>query len=137
MTVVAETISKPGTSTPWANAKVEVALVGPGFVAGGQILGHEWALTDTAGFVSFDLTPNEGMTPDGCYYVWTNPDGSVLTIYVLASGGPYTPGQLLRSTPSMPVLGGSVASVDGQTGVVDLSGIYVAITDLYDGGVEF
>jgi hypothetical protein len=113
MTVVQGTALDSGKS-PLAHAQVRVTLVTgtptmPGYSTLGELIGPHTALTDDTGAWSIDLVPNNQITPPGTYYLVTEANGTSM-IEVPDSGGPYSVGSILVTTP--PPLGSM-----GLTGV--------------------
>lgn len=122
MTIVKDTIKRPGSSAPWPNAKIKVAPAAPFFLDDGtDIRDSSSGQTDSDGLVSFDLAP----TPDGFFYWWNYPDGKQQAFTVPATGGPYLLKDV-RTSPTPPPgwVPGAVTSVDGETGAIDLSTSY-------------
>lgn len=124
MTIVKDTIKRPGSSAPWPNAKIKVAPAAPFFLDDGtDIRDSSSGQTDSDGLVSFDLAP----TPDGFFYWWNYPDGKQQAFTVPATGGPYLLKDV-RTSPTPPPgwVPGAVTSVDGETGAIDLSTSYAS-----------
>jgi len=113
MTVIQGTALDSGQS-PIAHAQVRITLVTgtptmPGYTAAGELIGPHPVLADTNGVWSIDLVPNSQITPPNTYYQVTEANGTSM-IQVPDSGGPYSVGAVLVTTP--PPLGSL-----GMTGV--------------------
>lgn len=150
MTVVRNTLVKPGGLTPWTNAKITVAIIGSGFKGGGvEIISTSWTLTDAStGQASFDLEPSSSF-PDGSYYAWRNPDGKTWPFLVPDGAGPFELDAVLATDPALTGVG-MAASLQALADAIadevarsndayvlgnDLSSLGVWMPEKYGGGV--
>lgn len=122
MTLVRNTIYDP-SGTGIAGIPVQISLSDPGYLADGTIVGYKTTTTDASGVWSVDLPPGDSITPLGTHYR-VQEASRLSLIEVPDSVDTLELTDLLVTAPADPDDLG-VSSVDGLTGAVDLSDLYL------------